>query len=142
MFILHAVFSTCASILTIHHLCVYRLYILPHSNFYSYREIKRSIYIEQFRIEVIIYSGIPRLCFWHWFVVMKYKTNSVSMSFVELRLESNANLATNGRVVFATVDLNEGNGHDPSTGIFIAPEHQTPTCIWHGYSPFTTRKGY
>ena len=40
----------------------------------------------------------------------------------DVRLSSNVNnLATNGRVVFATVDLNEGHGYDPSTGIFIAP---------------------
>ena len=31
------------------------------------------------------------------------------------------NLATNGRVVFEIEDLNEGNGYDPSTGIFTAP---------------------
>ena len=31
------------------------------------------------------------------------------------------NLATNGRGVFETVDLNDGKGYDPSTGIFTAP---------------------
>ena len=31
------------------------------------------------------------------------------------------NLSPNGRVVFATVDLNEGNRYDPSNGIFTAP---------------------
>lgn len=31
------------------------------------------------------------------------------------------NLATNGRVVFEMVDLNEGKGYDHSNGIFKAP---------------------
>nr|XP_022310755.1 collagen alpha-1(X) chain-like [Crassostrea virginica] len=31
------------------------------------------------------------------------------------------NLGSHGRVVFDTVDLNEGHGYDPSTGIFTAP---------------------
>ena len=31
------------------------------------------------------------------------------------------NIASRGRVVFGTVDLNEGHGYDPSTGIFTAP---------------------
>ena len=40
----------------------------------------------------------------------------------DVRLKNHiANLATNGRVVFGPVDLNEGNGYDPSTGIFTAP---------------------
>ena len=40
----------------------------------------------------------------------------------DVRLSNHViNLATNGRVVFGTVDLNEGKGYDPSTGIFTAP---------------------
>ena len=40
----------------------------------------------------------------------------------DVRLKSIVNnLATNGRVVFEMVDLNEGKGYDPSTGIFTAP---------------------
>ena len=40
----------------------------------------------------------------------------------DVRLSSNVNsLATNGRVVFATVDLNEGKGYNSSNGIFTAP---------------------
>ena len=39
----------------------------------------------------------------------------------DFRLSINVKiLATNGRVVFATVELNEGYGYDPSTRIFIA----------------------
>ena len=40
----------------------------------------------------------------------------------DVRLKNHVNnLATNGRVVFGIEDLNEGNGYDPSTGIFTAP---------------------
>ena len=40
----------------------------------------------------------------------------------DIRLESDLrNLATNRRVVFTTIDLNEGKGYDLSTGIFTAP---------------------
>ena len=35
------------------------------------------------------------------------------------------NLAKNERVVFGTVDLNEGKGYNPSTGIFTAPSDGT-----------------
>ena len=37
------------------------------------------------------------------------------------------NLATNGRVVFVNVDLNEGHGYDPSTGISI---HRHNRRMW------------
>ena len=39
-------------------------------------------------------------------------------------------LKTNGRVVFATVDLNEGKGYDPSTGIFTAPTEGMYVFDW------------
>ena len=53
---------------------------------------------------------------WVYFHLLKEKV----VAF-DIRLKSTVNLATNGRVVFATVDLNEGNGYVPSNGIFIAP---------------------
>ena len=34
---------------------------------------------------------------------------------------------THGRIVFGMVDLNEGKGYDPYTGIFPAP---TSVCFW------------
>ena len=40
------------------------------------------------------------------------------------------NLATNGRVIFGTVGLNEGNGYDPSTGIFTAPTEGIYVFDW------------
>ena len=40
------------------------------------------------------------------------------------------NLAKNERVVFGTVDLNEGKGYNPSTGIFIAPSAGTYVFDW------------
>ena len=40
----------------------------------------------------------------------------------DVRLTSNVNnLATNGRIIFGTVDLNEGKGYNSLTGIFTAP---------------------
>ncbi|XP_078322164.1 uncharacterized protein LOC144621963 [Crassostrea virginica] len=40
----------------------------------------------------------------------------------DVRLKYNvSNLATNGRIVFGTVDLNEGKSYNPSNGIFSAP---------------------
>ena len=40
------------------------------------------------------------------------------------------NLATNGRVVFETVDLNEGKGYDPSTGIYTTPASGMYVLYW------------
>lgn len=40
------------------------------------------------------------------------------------------NLSPNGRVVFATVDLNEENGYNPSNGIFIAPAAGVNVYDW------------
>nr|XP_022304100.1 uncharacterized protein LOC111111409 isoform X1 [Crassostrea virginica] len=40
------------------------------------------------------------------------------------------NLAKNERVVFGTVDLNEGKGYNSSTGIFIAPSAGTYVFDW------------
>ena len=40
----------------------------------------------------------------------------------KVRLKNHVtNLAPKERVIFATVDLNEGKGYNPSTGLFIAP---------------------
>ena len=40
----------------------------------------------------------------------------------DVRLKNHVNnLATYGRVIFGTVDLNEGKGYNPSNGIFTAP---------------------
>ena len=55
--------------------------------------------------------------------------DKLSFSFLEkkvvafnVRLKNSVNgLATNGRVVFANVDLNEWKGYDSSTGIFTSP---------------------
>nr|XP_022308159.1 cerebellin-3-like [Crassostrea virginica] len=40
------------------------------------------------------------------------------------------NLATNGRVVFGTVDLNEAKGYNPSNGIFTAPASGVYVFDW------------
>ena len=45
------------------------------------------------------------------------------------------NIATNGRVVFGTVDLNEGKGYDPSTGIFTAPASGMYVFDWTTLTP-------
>ena len=39
----------------------------------------------------------------------------------DAQMKNNINLASKSRVIFETVNLNEGNGYDPSTGIFTAP---------------------
>uniref|UniRef100_A0A8W8HXK8 C1q domain-containing protein n=1 Tax=Magallana gigas TaxID=29159 RepID=A0A8W8HXK8_MAGGI len=49
------------------------------------------------------------------------RTNHRAVAF-DVRLKDHKrNLATKARVVFKTVDLNEGFGYDASTGIFTAP---------------------
>ena len=49
----------------------------------------------------------------------------------DVRLKNNINnLATNGRVVFGTVDLNKGKGYNPSTGIFTAPTEGIYVFDW------------
>ena len=49
----------------------------------------------------------------------------------DVRLKSDVrNIATNGRVVFGMVDLNEGKGYDPSTGIFTAPAEGMYVFDW------------
>ena len=64
-------------------------------------------------VAAIIFQNINKCSHYFW--------NSVSVAF-DVRLGKHVNnLAKNGRVVFGTVDLNEGNGYDPSTGIFTAP---------------------
>ena len=53
--------------------------------------------------------------------IFTYYLDPISVAF-DVRLAKDvSDLAKNGRVVFGTVDLNEGNGYDPSTGIFTAP---------------------
>ena len=63
----------------------------------------------------------------------KYISNISEKQVVafDVRLVSNVNnLATNGRVIFGTVDLNEGKGYDPSTGIFTAPTEGIYVFDW------------
>ena len=63
----------------------------------------------------------------------KYISNISEKQVVafDVRLVSNVNnLATNGRVIFGTVDLNEGKGYDSSTGIFTAPTEGIHVFDW------------
>ena len=46
------------------------------------------------------------------------------------------NLATNGRVVFGTVDQNEGKGYDPSTGIYTTPASGMYVFLLDNFDPF------
>ena len=46
-----------------------------------------------------------------------------------------SNLARNGRVVLAAVELNEGNGYDSSTGIFTAPAAGLYVFDWTTMTP-------
>nr|XP_022304471.1 complement C1q tumor necrosis factor-related protein 2-like [Crassostrea virginica] len=76
--------------------------------------------LKMFRDE---YKSIKETCLDLGFV--KKSCNSGSERNVvafDVRLKNDVNnLASNVRVVFGTVDLKEGIGYDPSTGIFTAP---------------------
>nr|XP_034325206.1 uncharacterized protein LOC105348818 isoform X2 [Crassostrea gigas] len=62
----------------------------------------------------------------------------------DVRLKDNKrNLATKARVVFETVDLNEGQGYNVSTGIFTAPSggiyvFDWTTLAWIGQYAYTS----
>nr|XP_022303152.1 collagen alpha-2(VIII) chain-like [Crassostrea virginica] len=74
--------------------------------------------LKMFRDE---YKSIKETCLDLGFVKKSCTSGSVSVAF-DVRLGKHVNnLAKKGRVVFGTVDLNEGKGYDPSTGIFTAP---------------------
>ena len=56
-----------------------------------------------------------------WIIYIRTYSGKNGIAF-DVRLKDHVrNLATKGRVVFGTVDLNERKGYDPSTGIFTAP---------------------
>ncbi|XP_078322005.1 complement C1q tumor necrosis factor-related protein 3-like isoform X2 [Crassostrea virginica] len=72
--------------------------------------------LKMFRDE---YKSVKETCLDLGFV--KKSCTSGSVAF-DVRLAKDvSDLAKNGRVLFGTVDLNEGKGYDPSTGIFTAP---------------------
>ena len=62
----------------------------------------------------------------------------------DVRLKNHVNnLATNGRVVFETVDLNKGNGYNVTTGVFTAPAAGLYVFDWttltqHGKHAYTS----
>lgn len=62
----------------------------------------------------------------------------------DVRLKNHKrNLATKARVVFETVDLNEGLGYDASTGVFTAPSggiyvFDWTILAWQGQFAFTS----
>ena len=63
--------------------------------------------------------------FWYvtlfWQEVFFFSFSREKIIAFDFRLSINVKIiATNGRVIFATVELNEGYGYDPSTRIFIA----------------------
>ena len=73
-----------------------------------------------------MYFEIYFYIFWYLFYILE--KNVVAF---DVRLKGDVtNLATNERVVFATVDLNEGKGYDPSTGIFTAPASGVYVFDW------------
>lgn len=66
------------------------------------------------------------------------------MGAFDVRLKDHKrNLATKARVVFETVDLNEGLGYNASNGIFTAPSggiyvFDWTTLVWKGQSAYTS----
>ena len=71
------------------------------------------------------YISHCKLCFCRSYILL---TNVFSFG---VRLTKQVkSLAKNERVVFGTVDLNEGKGYNPSTGIFTAPSDGTCVFDW------------
>ena len=67
-------------------------------------------------------------------MLVYFDTNSILEKQVvafDVRLTNDVNnLATNGQVVFGTVDLNEGKGYNPSNGLFSAPASGVYVFDW------------
>ena len=55
----------------------------------------------------------------------------LALKKIDVRLTNDVNnLATNGQVVFGTVDLNDGKGYNPSNGLFSAPASGVYVFDW------------
>ncbi|XP_062591753.1 collagen alpha-2(VIII) chain-like [Saccostrea cucullata] len=97
------------------------------------------------------YKSVAETCRSVGFFRKKCKTNAdksrkhadEQMAAFDVRLKNHKrNLATKTKVVFETVDLNEGQGYNASTGIFTAPYgglyvFDWTTLAWVGQYAFT-----
>lgn len=81
---------------------------------YCLRERARILKVCTYRHS---YMLLKETCLSIKFIILYFRKVSFD---VQLKNHVN-NLAPKERVIFTTVDLNEGKGYNPSTGIFIAP---------------------
>uniref|UniRef100_A0A8W8P0L0 C1q domain-containing protein n=1 Tax=Magallana gigas TaxID=29159 RepID=A0A8W8P0L0_MAGGI len=88
------------------------------------------------------YKSVQETCFAVGFVKSCRNDAKIGIAF-DARLGKNIrNLATKGRVVFDTVNLNQGLGYDASTGIFTVPSggiyvFEWTILAWEGLSAHT-----